>query len=461
MASFYIREAPPEQTSPSQPHSPTRSSPSRIVSPNATMGKKRRGPSLEELLDRPWCYYCERDFDDLKILISHQKAKHFKCDNCNRRLNTAGGLSVHLSQVHKEQLTQVQNALPNRMGLDVEIFGMEGIPADIIKSHQQRVASQFQQAELDRQQATGNPPSGVSSNGGQPAKKPKLEPISDLKKRLAEHKAKRAEALAGGSSGDVTPSSAVQSTPTAGGYQSPQIATAPVQQFSYPQPYGGPPAAVASPYPQTGSPVYQNYSPAAGASPYTQSMYPQSYSTVNPPQFPAGLPAGLPAPLPVAYGAPSFPQQLPPSENRYTGLPAASNLPQRPAFAAPPVNALQMQQMHHGHIPPTPAAPGYSNGDSAQPTENVSTPVDNQISGAVKDTATKTEGTSKPKKEKAKAAIRLVYNDDTFSPEERMAQLPRYAFVPDKSAQTALADVPGNAIVGGIQDSDTVIDPAH
>jgi hypothetical protein len=55
------------------------------------MGKKRRGPSLEELLDRPWCYYCERDFDDLKILISHQKAKHFKCEKCGRRLNTAGG----------------------------------------------------------------------------------------------------------------------------------------------------------------------------------------------------------------------------------------------------------------------------------------------------------------------------------------------------------------------------------
>jgi hypothetical protein len=60
----------------------------------AEMGKKRRGPSLEELLERPWCYYCERDFDDLKILISHQKAKHFKCDTCGRRLNTAGGKSI-------------------------------------------------------------------------------------------------------------------------------------------------------------------------------------------------------------------------------------------------------------------------------------------------------------------------------------------------------------------------------
>jgi hypothetical protein len=75
------------------------------------MGKKKRGhPDVEELLSRPWCYYCtfktammlsvdprsneklgEREFEDLKLLISHQKAKHFKCDRCGKRLNTAGG----------------------------------------------------------------------------------------------------------------------------------------------------------------------------------------------------------------------------------------------------------------------------------------------------------------------------------------------------------------------------------
>lgn len=53
--------------------------------------KRKRYPDLQQKLERPWCYYCERDFDDLKILISHQKAKHFKCDRCGRRLNTAGG----------------------------------------------------------------------------------------------------------------------------------------------------------------------------------------------------------------------------------------------------------------------------------------------------------------------------------------------------------------------------------
>lgn len=61
----------------------------------ATMTKKKRNhPDLDEVLNRPWCYYCERDFDDLKILINHQKAKHFKCDRCGRRLNTAGGESL-------------------------------------------------------------------------------------------------------------------------------------------------------------------------------------------------------------------------------------------------------------------------------------------------------------------------------------------------------------------------------
>ena len=35
------------------------------------------------------------------VLMQHQKAKHFKCNLCPRRLNTAGGLAVHIQQVHK------------------------------------------------------------------------------------------------------------------------------------------------------------------------------------------------------------------------------------------------------------------------------------------------------------------------------------------------------------------------
>ena len=183
---------------------------------------KRKVPGIDEILERPWCYYCERDFDDLKILINHQKAKHYKCERCGRRLNTAGGtcqiqllrlfatkittgLSVHMTQVHKETLTHIENALPNRAGLEVEIFGMEGVPADTTQAHNQRVLQQFAQAEAERRAATGNPAPGAAGAGGA-IKKPKFESPADLKKRLAEHKAKKAaEEAAGISSGPNTP----------------------------------------------------------------------------------------------------------------------------------------------------------------------------------------------------------------------------------------------------------------
>ncbi|CAK7234249.1 hypothetical protein SBRCBS47491_008885 [Sporothrix bragantina] len=150
------------------------------------MGKKRRNyPSLEELMDRAWCYYCERDFEDLKLLISHQKAKHFKCERCGRRLNTAGGLSVHMNQVHKETLAQVENALEGREGLDVEIFGMEGIPEDALLQHNQQIVEDFHKNRADRQAATGNPPPGQQGSQRGPLKKIKIETPEELKARLA------------------------------------------------------------------------------------------------------------------------------------------------------------------------------------------------------------------------------------------------------------------------------------
>ncbi|KAI5996618.1 putative zinc finger protein [Pisolithus orientalis] len=89
----------------------------RIPTP---MAKKKSKQVL-----RPWCWYCEREFEDEKVLMQHQKAKHFKCGMCPRRLNTAGGLAVHIQQVHKlepENLPRIENALPGRDGYEVEIF---------------------------------------------------------------------------------------------------------------------------------------------------------------------------------------------------------------------------------------------------------------------------------------------------------------------------------------------------
>lgn len=116
-----------------------------------------------------------------------------------QRLNARlPGLSVHMNQVHKETLNQVENALPNRSGLDVEIFGMEGIPQEILEQHRTRIVQNFYQAQEDRRIATGNPQPGQAKP---PRKKIKIETAEELKKRVAEHRAKLAAARAAGASG--------------------------------------------------------------------------------------------------------------------------------------------------------------------------------------------------------------------------------------------------------------------
>ncbi|KAG6556159.1 hypothetical protein Mapa_002100 [Marchantia paleacea] len=93
------------------------------------MGKKKKKSF------KVWCFYCEREFEDEKILIQHQKAKHFKCHVCHKKLSTAGGMVVHVLQVHKESITKVPNAKPERESTEPEIFGMEGIPPEILAAH--------------------------------------------------------------------------------------------------------------------------------------------------------------------------------------------------------------------------------------------------------------------------------------------------------------------------------------
>ncbi|XP_015900239.3 protein SUPPRESSOR OF FRI 4 [Ziziphus jujuba] len=94
------------------------------------MGKKKKRVS-----SKVWCYYCDREFDDEKILVQHQKAKHFKCHVCHKKLSTAGGMAIHVLQVHKETVTKVPNAKPGRESTDIEIYGMQGIPPDVLAAH--------------------------------------------------------------------------------------------------------------------------------------------------------------------------------------------------------------------------------------------------------------------------------------------------------------------------------------
>lgn len=48
------------------------------------------------------------------------------------------GLSIHCMQVHKETIDKVPNSIPNRSNIEIEIFGMDGIPPDDLKEHEKQ-----------------------------------------------------------------------------------------------------------------------------------------------------------------------------------------------------------------------------------------------------------------------------------------------------------------------------------
>lgn len=96
------------------------------------MGRKKKKTT------KPWCWYCNREFEDEKILLQHQKAKHFKCHICHKKLFTGPGLQIHCMQVHKENIEKVPNSIKGRDNITLEICGMENIPEEDLIEHEKQ-----------------------------------------------------------------------------------------------------------------------------------------------------------------------------------------------------------------------------------------------------------------------------------------------------------------------------------
>ena len=92
------------------------------------MGKKKR----ETIELKPFCYYCDKEFETPNILLRHQKNRHFACKECRKKFSTANGLVTHAVQKHHFTIPKVYNAKKGRDSCAVNIYGMEGIPQDII-----------------------------------------------------------------------------------------------------------------------------------------------------------------------------------------------------------------------------------------------------------------------------------------------------------------------------------------
>ncbi|ORZ37086.1 hypothetical protein BCR44DRAFT_1498416 [Catenaria anguillulae PL171] len=126
---------------------------------------------------RPFCWYCDRDFEDEGVLIQHQKQKHFKCDHCGKRLNTAGGMAIHVAQVHKETIKRVPNAIPGRDSLDIDIQGMVGIPEADLAAYMAKYESHAADATHARNAANAWDAAGpATANGCWDASNPATAP---------------------------------------------------------------------------------------------------------------------------------------------------------------------------------------------------------------------------------------------------------------------------------------------
>ena len=81
---------------------------------------------------KPFCYYCDKEFNNELILHQHQKARHSNCVKCRKRFSTAPALDTHELQVHRTSLKRVPNAKAGRDTFDISIYGMDGVPMELI-----------------------------------------------------------------------------------------------------------------------------------------------------------------------------------------------------------------------------------------------------------------------------------------------------------------------------------------
>ncbi|XP_050996995.1 BUB3-interacting and GLEBS motif-containing protein ZNF207-like [Acomys russatus] len=135
---------------------------------------------------KPWCWYCNRDFDDEKILIHHQKVKHFKCHICHKKLYTGYGLSIHCMQVHKETIVTVPNAIPGRKYIDLEIYGMEGIPKEDMDERRRLLEQKTQESQKTKQQDDSDEYDDDKSAGSTSFQPQPVQPQQDYVPPMAE-----------------------------------------------------------------------------------------------------------------------------------------------------------------------------------------------------------------------------------------------------------------------------------
>ncbi|XP_026868114.1 BUB3-interacting and GLEBS motif-containing protein ZNF207b [Electrophorus electricus] len=369
------------------------------------MGRKKKKQM------KPWCWYCNRDFDDEKILIQHQKAKHFKCHICHKKLYTGPGLAIHCMQVHKETIDGVPNAIPGRTDIELEIYGMEGIPEKDMQERRRLLEqkSQESQKKKQNQEDSDDDDDDEDEPGPSPFQQAAAQP----------HAA-------------YMPTMAQPGVPHSHG--APGMAPANYSGMPHMMP-GVPPMMAGMPPMMPGMPP--------GMMPMGGMLAPGHAMPAMMPGIPPGMPPHVARPgmPPVAQPAPVAVPVVP---ARPAG-PAAQSTATKPLFPS----AVQAQQTVSGppstsSETPKPTFPAYT-----QPSASSSP------SGPASSTVAKPPATvaSKPAAlATGSATSKLIHPDEDVSLEERRAQLPRYQRLIPRSGQPAAvaAATPSSAAVGAL-----------
>uniref|UniRef100_A0A3B4AMA6 C2H2-type domain-containing protein n=1 Tax=Periophthalmus magnuspinnatus TaxID=409849 RepID=A0A3B4AMA6_9GOBI len=364
------------------------------------MGRKKKKQM------KPWCWYCNRDFDDEKILIQHQKAKHFKCHICHKKLYTGPGLAIHCMQVHKETIDSVPNAIPGRTDIELEIYGMEGIPEKDMQERRRTLEQKSQESQKRKNQDDSDEDDDDDEPG-----------------------------------------------PSA------QTAVQPQAAYAAPMAQPGMPVAGAPGLPPGG---YQGMPPMMpGVPPMMHGMPPGMHGMP-----PGMIPMGGMMP-PMMPGMPGIPPGMPPHMAPRPGMPhmtpaPTGAIPSRPAAAAQPAvtkplfpSAAQVQKIASGVTastaatsdPPKATFPAYT--QPSVSASSSSTSASNPSSSTVaKPPATVT---SKPATlTTTSATSKLIHPDEDISLEEMRAQLPRYQRLVPRVGQAHAAAAAAVATVGGM-----------
>lgn len=353
------------------------------------MGKKKKRQN-----DKVFCYYCDREFDDEKILVQHQKAKHFKCHVCNKKLSTAGGMVIHVLQVHKENVTKVPNAKPGRESTEIEIYGMQGIPADVLAAHygelEEDTPSKLAKVDIPATNIVGGMmPGGVSF--------PPQATYGVMQRPMYN------PAVAG---------------PL--GWQAPRPPA-----WYPPHPAVSVPPAVPVP-PTVSLPLQQPLFPVqSGAPPLSSPMAP-----VSQPPFQVNPPGVLPPPPPIPVSQPLFPVGAPTGMPNQTSSIASSGLSSISAtassdFKSPAAmypGAHNMVNNYHSPIPGN--SHSYASGpNTGGPSIGPPPVIANKA----------------PANQPAANEVYLVWDDEAMSMEERRASLPKHQ-VHDETSQMSSVD---------------------